>query len=499
MTEDATIARAEALMADGKAEAALALTAVLVSAQAPSHLALAVHSGALKRVGRLEEALALDQQAVERFGSSPIAWHNYAATLGDLGRASEAVEACEQAFDRRMDAPETFAVYARALRATGNHERADYAYRQCLLRARADPGVASEYANFVWMRRGDVAEADAILDSAFHAGAPPTPLLLAKATLYEAAGDAARAVALLEAASQRMPGDRAILLAGAESALRLERVDEAERYVRLAEAVDPGARAVIQSSAIVDLAQGRAEAALAKLRSALAAYPNDQSLWGWAATAARAVGDPLYGELCDYDALVQAYDLATPDGWPNLEAYLRDLRKSLNEIHLYEQHPTNQSLRHGSQTMHLLSGSDAPPVRAFFKAIEAPLREHMAKLGTGADPLRSRNTLDYRIQGAWSVRLRPGGFHRDHFHPEGWLSSAFYVETPDAALETADRQGWIRFGKPPFITDPTMDAAHYVKPKPGRLVLFPSYMWHGTVPFTTDEARMTIAFDAVPK
>jgi uncharacterized protein (TIGR02466 family) len=123
----------------------------------------------------------------------------------------------------------------------------------------------------------------------------------------------------------------------------------------------------------------------------------------------------------------------------------------------------------------------------------------MAKLGKGDDPLRRRNALDYRIQGAWSVRLRPGGFHRDHFHPEGWLSSAFYVETPDQALESDDRQGWIRFGKPPFATEPPMEPAHFVKPKPGRLVLFPSYMWHGTVPFTTDEERLTIAFDAVPK
>jgi uncharacterized protein (TIGR02466 family) len=138
-------------------------------------------------------------------------------------------------------------------------------------------------------------------------------------------------------------------------------------------------------------------------------------------------------------------------------------------------------------------------VSAFFQAIETPIRQHMAKLGEGDDPLRRRNTFDYRIQGAWSVRLRPGGFHRDHFHPEGWLSSAFYVETPDVALETEDRQGWIRFGKPPFVTDPPMDPAYYVKPKPGRLVLFPSYMWHGTVPFTTDESRLTIAFDAVPK
>jgi hypothetical protein len=29
-------------------------------------------------------------------------------------------------------------------------------------------------------------------------------------------------------------------------------------------------------------------------------------------------------------------------------------------------------------------------------------------------------------------------------------------------------------------------------------VLFPSYMWHGTVPFGGDTTRLTIAFDIVP-
>lgn len=116
----------------------------------------------------------------------------------------------------------------------------------------------------------------------------------------------------------------------------------------------------------------------------------------------------------------------------------------------------------------------------------------------GPDPHRSRVTGGYRIQGAWSVRLRTGGFHADHFHPQGWISSAFYVETPDRALDRETREGWIRFGRPPIDLDPTLEAEHYVRPEPGRLVLFPSYMWHGTVPFTTEELRMTVAFDLVP-
>jgi uncharacterized protein (TIGR02466 family) len=496
---DAVVRRAEALMAEGRAAEALALTGELVKGASPSHVALAGHAAALKAAGQLEAALPFNRQAAERFAASPVAWHNLAATLGDLGRGPEAVAACEEAFRRGLDAPETWSVYGRALMAAGDHARAEYALRQSLMRAGASTGVAEELANLVWMARGDVAEAEKVLDVSFHAGGAPVPLLLAKATLFETAGDDARAADLLEAASRQLPSETAIQLSAAQTALRQERLADAERYVAIAAAADPGSRGVVQHQAIVDLAAGRADAALARLKATLERYPQDQSLWGWAATAARAADDPLYGRLCDYDAVVGAYDIEAPEDWTSLDAFLSDLRKSLNSLHAYQQHPANQSLRHGSQTMHLLSGSDDPAIQAFFRAIEAPIRAHMARIGQGDDPLRRRNTFDYRIAGAWSVRLKPGGFHKDHFHPEGWLSSAFYVETPESALESPEREGWIRFGRPPFATDPPMEADHYVRPKPGRLVLFPSYMWHGTVPFTTDEARMTIAFDAVPK
>ena len=39
---------------------------------------------------------------------------------------------------------------------------------------------------------------------------------------------------------------------------------------------------------------------------------------------------------------------------------------------------------------------------------------------------------------------------------------------------------------------------HYVRPYPGLLVLFPSYVWHGTVPFESGGRRLTAAFDVVP-
>ena len=126
------------------------------------------------------------------------------------------------------------------------------------------------------------------------------------------------------------------------------------------------------------------------------------------------------------------YRIETPEGWSSLEAYLADLAPALVKLHRFHAHPLGQSLRHGSQTQQSLSHSSDPAIKAFFQAIDAPIRRHIAWLGEGDDPLRSRITGGYGFNGVWSVRLRPSGFHADHLHPEGWLSSACYIALPPA-------------------------------------------------------------------
>ena len=61
------------------------------------------------------------------------------------------------------------------------------------------------------------------------------------------------------------------------------------------------------------------------------------------------------------------------------------------------------------------------------------------------------------------------------------------------------KQGWIKFGEPHFDAGPKASVRRAIQPVPGTLVLFPSYMWHGTVPFRSAESRTTIAFDVVPR
>jgi uncharacterized protein (TIGR02466 family) len=109
-----------------------------------------------------------------------------------------------------------------------------------------------------------------------------------------------------------------------------------------------------------------------------------------------------------------------------------------------------------------------------------------------------RRTRNVRYQGSWTARLSDCGYHTNHVHPFGWISSCYYVSLPDEVDDPVRQQGWIKFGEPSFDIGLTNPICRTVKPQVGRLVLFPSYMWHGTIPFRSSQHRTTIAFDAIP-
>jgi len=194
---------------------------------------------------------------------------------------------------------------------------------------------------------------------------------------------------------------------------------------------------------------------------------------------------------------VRVYTLDPPEGYADIESFNAALKTALTDLHAYKNTPVNQSLRNGTQTDMDLSLVEHPVVQSFFKAIEAPIRNYMKLLGQDKQhPLIRRNRNDYRISGAWSVCLFEGGHHVNHVHPMGWLSSSYYVDVP-SSVDAETHEGWLKFGEP-ALDLPECGPEKFIQPKPGRLVLFPSYMWHGTVPFTGKDTRLTLPFDVVP-
>jgi hypothetical protein len=76
----------------------------------------------------------------------------------------------------------------------------------------------------------------------------------------------------------------------------------------------------------------------------------------------------------------------------------------------------------------------------------------------------------------------------------GWISSALYVALPEPHRLGAAPAGWLSFGTPPPELGLDLPPYRQVEPRRGRLVLFPSTLWHCTLPFADGE-RLSIAFD----
>src|SRR5690606_15878519 len=104
----------------------------------------------------------------------------------------------------------------------------------------------------------------------------------------------------------------------------------------------------------------------------------------------------------------------------------------------------------------------------------------------------------FRFSGSWSVRLRRDGFHLNHVHSEGWISSCYYVGLPTVIADETRKEGWIKFGETGFDLGEREMIERMVRPEVGKLILFPSYLYHGTVPFVDESPRTTVAFDVVP-
>jgi tetratricopeptide (TPR) repeat protein len=350
-------------------------------------------------------------------------------------------------------------------------------------------------AQLIWMRTEDLAAATVAMNAQLKAGPVDIPLYLARAKLLEFAGDIDAAYASLAvpldggSSSMALQVTAALLIMPRDAEKGLE---HAETAYGMAPELGPQASALCQAY----LAMGRAKEAAELAESLRREWPLDQLPVTLAATAWRLLGDERYHRLYDYDRLVFRQTIETPKGWPDLDSYLRELAASLRRLLVFRGHPIGQSLRSGVQTGQSLVLSDDPAIKALFAVLDAPIRAYIDRLRGHDDVLGTRVNSGYRYASAWSVELRPGGRHVDHTHPLGWISSAFHVELP-AATEDG-RQGWLKFGEPGLPTSPVLGPDHFVKPRAGQLVLFPSYMWHGTVPFGGDASRLTIAFDALP-
>lgn len=227
--------------------------------------------------------------------------------------------------------------------------------------------------------------------------------------------------------------------------------------------------------------------------------PNEQMAIAYLGVCWRLVEDPREKILNNYDDLVCEYILPLPTEVGTVEQFCGQLNSYLNEYHTGINQPLGQTLVKGTQTRGALFSHQSMLINTLVKCISDCINDYTKKLLTIEQlAISKRNLTSFEFAGSWSVRLSTGGFHAMHVHPMGWISSVLYIELP-TCVEENKQEGWLALGEPCLLLKPKLNIEKFVKPVVGKLVLFPSYMWHGTVPFNTGRQRTTIVFDAVPK
>lgn len=347
-------------------------------------------------------------------------------------------------------------------------------------------------ANTLWMT-GDTAGFYDVVSAA------PNEFAALKVFLVGKTGDLSRALDIWDALPEPYRSDPETLTAKANIHKLSGEADDALEAASKAHELRPDQDSVDDALVCAQLMVGDYNSALKTIAPWRTRQPLEQSWIAHEMLALRLAGDARYAALAQPETLIRAFELPVPEGFGSIDQFNEALIEAIAPNQSFTHRPLDQTLRSGTQTARDLVHVQNSVIQAYLQALDGPIRDYLKAIGRDSDhPLLSRNTGKYRFNGCWSVTLSGGGHHVNHVHPKGWISSAYYARVPAETGSEHGKAGWIKFGEPPFKTQPELPPEKWVQPKAGTLVLFPSYMWHGTEPIHAGSERITVPFDLLP-
>ena len=455
-------------------------------------------SSVLAETGQIAEAEAPLRRALPlaRDPKTQAAIHNnLAILLSQQNKHEEALQNLERTQNLAPELPDLDQRRIDRLYQLGRYEDCLVLYRKLLDRNPADVQLNKAYNSLLY-RLGRMDEFLASYDRA-----PQTrEILLGKARFLSLLKHSDEVDAIYNTLLARDPLDSTALSGWADNLTAQGRHREA---LAVFESVlgRPGATpGIFSAAASAALLTGDPQKAEFLCQSGLRLAPFDQTCLALLGTAWRLKGDERDEALNGYDRLIRVFDLEPPDGFSSMESFNAELGSYLERLHPQTDAYLEQSLYGGTQTEGMLFGAGHALVEKVRARIEQAISSYIDDLKADAGhPFLARHSRNFRYAGAWSCLMRGQGFHTNHLHPEGWISSCYYVTVPRETDNHQTHNGWIKFGEPSLELPLKNPIRRAVQPVPGRLVLFPSYMWHGTIPLEAGSPRTTIAFDVTSR
>jgi uncharacterized protein (TIGR02466 family) len=210
--------------------------------------------------------------------------------------------------------------------------------------------------------------------------------------------------------------------------------------------------------------------------------------------------------LIGWGGLTRVMNLPVPTGFDDMTAFNTTFETAIRAHPNLRQEwdPSRRAIRGGAIVTDLLK-SDDPTIQAFKTALDEAVAGYTRDLARHIAEDPHHPHLSARPKGfaidCWANILGAQGHQTGHIHNLGWLSGVYYVTLPAAVREDdTDQAGWIEFNRPGYgIPDYDGVPLRAVRPEEGMLVLFPSYVWHRTIPFDGGGERISVAFDMHPR
>ena len=153
-------------------------------------------------------------------------------------------------------------------------------------------------------------------------------------------------------------------------------------------------------------------------------------------------------------------------------------------------------VKNGHQSTGNLLDNPILEVAELKKKIEKQISIYRENYKNSDDYYISRWPTKSRLNG-WYIKLKKQGQLKSHMHEEGWLSGVFYLKIPKP-LKINEGSINLSLQGLDYPYDKSLPNFYYA-PKPFDLILYPSSLFHYTVPFTSNDERHSIAFDVTPK
>ena len=154
-------------------------------------------------------------------------------------------------------------------------------------------------------------------------------------------------------------------------------------------------------------------------------------------------------------------------------------------------------LSNGIQTAGNLFASESSLTQDIQNILHAEIKKYRDMFKDSKEGFITNWPTEYSLHG-WLISMKSGGELRPHMHEKGWLSGSIYINVPPKA--TLDSGNLVVCIDDKLVnTEDEKPNKKSIDVSTGTLCFFPASLLHYTIPFTSEQERVVLAFDVIPK